>query len=329
MAIKNGFVWFRVNASGWVGTSATGADPVAGTNGIAIANGAMNFAAMVSKNLTVSVNTVAPFVHAAPTGFGTWGEVIPSPVPVPWDPTSAASVPANGFLDSNNMRMVSTTSVNGIGVRSVTPADLAHGRYYLEFTLNDPSLGYGSAGTSPGGTNDTFGPSNEMTGIGFTSGTLDFSKSDLLVMYSDGNCYNGTLATSAPIAFTPGTCIIGFAVGGGKWWTRINGGLWNGSSSADPVAGTGGITLPSASSKYYFASTIGYWPTFGVCTLLVNTSGPFAYTPPAGYRTWPNPPAVGDGFDPVETAGPPLSFQNSNQGHRTRLPFRQPRISMS
>jgi hypothetical protein len=165
MAIKNGFVWFRVNALGWVGTSATGADPVAGTNGIAINNGAMNFAAMVSKNLTVSVNTVAPFVHAAPTGFGTWGEVVPSPVPVTWDPVSGTFSGGNGlqgFLDNDNTRMVTTPLDGGPACRSVTPADLIHGRYYVEFTLHDPGLGSGMA---PSGT-DALGPSNEMTGIG-------------------------------------------------------------------------------------------------------------------------------------------------------------------
>jgi hypothetical protein len=111
MAIKNGFVWFRINNLCWVGisSSGTGADPVAGTGGIPINNGAMNFAAMVRNNITVAVNTVAPFVHAAPTGFGTWGEVIPTPVPCPFDPTSVLLSGGGGIygcLDNNNTRMV-------------------------------------------------------------------------------------------------------------------------------------------------------------------------------------------------------------------------------
>jgi hypothetical protein len=312
MAIKNGFVWFRVNASGWVGTSATGADPVAGTNGIAINNGAMNFAAMVSKNLTVSVNTVAPFVHPAPTGFGTWGEVVPSPVPVPWDPVSGVST-SQGFLDNDNTRMVTLPVDGGPAYRSMTPADLTHGRYYLEFTVHDPGLGsgMGSDGTS------ALGPSNEMTGIGLTGGIVNLGSqgADDLVMFSDGTCWSShTQVTSAPVAFAPGICNVGMAVGGGKWWMRINGGPWNGSTSADPVAGTGGIAVPSAKTKYFMA-TVGYWHPFGgPCWMSVNTAGPFVYTPPTGYRTWPNPPMLGDGFDPVETAGPPLSFSNNNQG---------------
>jgi hypothetical protein len=322
MAIKNGFVWFRVNNLGWIGASATGtgADPVAGTGGIAFNNGAVNFAAMVSKNLTVAVNTVAPFVHAAPTGFGTWGGVVPSPVPVSWDPTSAFGwgMPTQGFLDSDNMRMVTTTTVNGATARSMTPADLTNGRYYFEYTLNDPSLslqGTVSAGTSPGGSTHVFGPSNEMTGIGFISGYLSLAGSFDLVMYDDGKCYvGGSVVASLPIAFAPGNCNIGMAVGGGKFWVRINGGPWNGSTSADPVAGTGGVALPSTNIQRYFVGYIGYWPTYGVATLAVNTAGPFVYAPPTGYRTWPNPPMQGDGFDTVTIAGPPVSFQNDNQG---------------
>jgi hypothetical protein len=218
MAIKNGFVWFRVNAQGWVGGGGTAGDPVAGTNGIAINNGAMNFAAMAANNVTITVNTVAPFVHAAPTGFGTWGEVVPSPVPVTWDPVSGMFTGSNGvqgFLDNDNTRMVTTPLDGGPACRSVSPADLINGRYYVEFTLHDPGLGSGMA---PSGT-DAYGPSNEMTGIGLTGGIINLGGqgADDLVMFSDGKCYSATTdVINVPIAFAPGICNVGMAVGGGN-----------------------------------------------------------------------------------------------------------------
>jgi hypothetical protein len=146
---------------------------------------------MVSKNLTVSVNTVAPFVHAAPTGFGTWGEVVPSPVPVPWDPVSIVADRGRGiygFVDNDNTRVISTTvDGGGVYIRSLTPADLAHGRYYIEFTVHDPALG---SGMTPGGI-DPFGPANEMTGIGLIGGIVDAGAqgADDVIMFSDGTYY--------------------------------------------------------------------------------------------------------------------------------------------
>jgi hypothetical protein len=192
------------------------------------------------------------------------------------------------------------------------PADLTNGRYYVEFTLHDPALGSGTVA----GTSDSLGPFNEMTGVGLTAGIVDAGAqgADDFIMFSDGSLYSAyDHFGNVPVAFAPGNCNIGMAVGGGKWWVRINGGPWNGSSSADPVAGTGGIAVPSSKTKYFMAE-VGYWQNFGVAWMSVNTAGPFLYAPPTGYRTWPNPPAVGDGFDPYTIRGSVPLYTNSNQG---------------
>jgi hypothetical protein len=78
IALKNGFMWYRVNNSFWNG--GTG-DPVAGTGGFAIPTGSMYFMATVTPTASVTVNTIAPFVHTPPTGYQAWGSP-PAPVAV-------------------------------------------------------------------------------------------------------------------------------------------------------------------------------------------------------------------------------------------------------
>lgn len=76
-------------------------------------------------------------------------------------------------------------------------------------------------------------------------------------------------------------------------WFRLNGGSWNGNASADPVAGTGGITIQGTSLLYPF---ITFYSQAGQTqTHSINYGETaFAYAAPTGYANTPTPIAATD-----------------------------------
>jgi hypothetical protein len=147
--------------------------------------------------------------------------------------------------------------------------DLTTGKYYLEFTVNDPSpVGNWSTGVGVGNTVESIGTSANSFGV-----------------FPDGEVYtNNATITTTTLTWSPG-CVVGIAIGNGNLWYRVNNSNWNGSCTADPVAGTGGYTVPSA-AKYFMAEASR--PAQGPASITVNTAAPFVNAPPTGFLAWSN-----------------------------------------
>jgi hypothetical protein len=157
---------------------------------------------------------------------------------------------------------------------SVGSRDISFGRYYVEFTVNDQ--------------NPT---ADEAVGIG--PGDPDLTSQQLIT--SDGSVwgyYSKTMDTG--LAFSPG-CVVGMAMGNRQVWFRVNNSNWNGSPTANPTTGVGGIPITDNMTKFMAYVS---WVHAG-SSVTVNTVAPFAHAIPAGYAPWANINYVPATFDPV------------------------------
>ena len=88
------------------------------------------------------------------------------------------------------------------------------------------------------------------------------------------------------------------AISNGKIWWRVDTGNWNGSATADPASGTGGISVPSGAQ--YFMASVGNWG-ISLVSATVNTMAPFVHAPPSGFLAW-------GGVDPTGLDDSVLAF---------------------
>jgi hypothetical protein len=186
-----------------------------------------------------------------------------------------------GTMSPDNLT-VSQTVVAPSGMvplfKSVGSRDVSSGRYYLEFTVNDGDL-----------------PADEAVGVGLVS--PDWSNSQQFT--SDGSVWNPlSKTTDTGLVFSPG-CVVGMAVGDNQVWFRVNASNWNGSPTANPKTGVGGI--PITSDMTHFVTYVNY--VHGAASVTVNTVAPFAHAMPAGYAPWANINYVPATFDPVTLGG--------------------------
>lgn len=88
------------------------------------------------------------------------------------------------------------------------------------------------------------------------------------------------------------------------WWGRLGAsGQWNGSGSADPATGVGGISLtPNAGQPYVIASTMEVTAGSGQITMNAGASA-FVGALPSGYSAWDTTGATtwNSGFNPTFT----------------------------
>jgi hypothetical protein len=84
------------------------------------------------------------------------------------------------------------------------------------------------------------------------------------------------------LVLSPG-CVVSIAVGNGNIWFRVNGGNWNGSSTANPSTATGGFAVPSTAQYVSAAVSQG---DVGPASITINTVAPFVYAPPSGFSAW-------------------------------------------
>jgi hypothetical protein len=176
---------------------------------------------------------------------------------------------------SNNNQTITGGNGNYFTSCSVGSHDLTAGKYYFEFTTNDPTPpGWWDSGVGVG----TYDDLSNYIG----------HQSTALGIFPDGEVYsnNANIATTTPLVWTLG-CVIGIAIGNGKLWYRVDNSTWNGDASADPVAGTGGFTVPSA-AQYFMAQVCK--ASTGTTSISVNTVAPFVHAPPTGYSAWGSPP---------------------------------------
>ncbi len=93
---------------------------------------------------------------------------------------------------------------------------------------------------------------------------------------------NGSVGAGTGYAGSIGlTLCIAFDIGGKLIWGRYNNGLWNGSSTADPGTGTGGISLSTINAGPYFPVMCANSSGASVTANFGATS--FGYAIPTGF----------------------------------------------
>lgn len=184
--------------------------------------------------------------------------------PTTWDPAykNASINLTNGNITAN------FTSGQAVALGTV---GYATGKHYFEITF--------TSGTSSGNASLGIAPATEPLAnqIGYNDGSGAVG-----MFQSSGNIYlNGTKLGSYSGYSTVGN-VVGVAVDSDQKlvWFRTNGGQWNGSGTANPSTGVGGIA---------YTSTVPMFPA--VCTdstaaFTANFTGGFAATIPAGFKSW-------------------------------------------
>ncbi len=178
-----------------------------------------------------------------------------------------------GFTDPgitlSGANLVATSNTAAHYSTSMVQTLRTTGKFYWEIAsaaFNNPELGMGNHSMPL----NTFG--------GFDTNSWGVNPSNGNLFYN--NAVHGNIGTSGP----NGTC--GFAVDltARLLWFRIGAGNWNGSGTADPVAGIGGFDIST-----FTAGSIGPYASLRTngdqCTLNTGAS-PFANPQPTGYGMW-------------------------------------------
>ncbi|MDN7611269.1 SPRY domain protein [Burkholderia cepacia] len=165
------------------------------------------------------------------------------------------------------------TAVFGGSTQAVVLATngYASGKHYFEIVFSaGSSSGNASVGIAPGNE-----PLDRQVGYDDTTGAV-------AVFQSSGTIYKGGTNVGSVAGFSTANNTVGIAVDADQKlvWFRSSNGNWNGSASANPSTGTGGIS---------YAITGNAFPA--VCTDASATfkalfSGNFVGTIPAGFRAW-------------------------------------------
>ncbi|HHT8991157.1 TPA: SPRY domain-containing protein [Burkholderia cenocepacia] len=147
----------------------------------------------------------------------------------------------------------------------------ASGKHYFEIAFTSgSSSGNSSIGIAPGNE-----PLSNQVGYDDNSGAV-------AVFQGSGAIYiNGSKVGSGSGFSTAGN-VVGVAVDADQKlvWFRTGTGQWNGSGTADPVAGTGGISYSIAGNVFPVVCTDSSAVFTG------NFAGNFAGTIPTGFRAW-------------------------------------------
>lgn len=166
------------------------------------------------------------FVMSPPSGFS------PLPITVGWNPGDQVNMSVNGFN--------ATATAANAGVRA--SQGFTSGKYYFEiFTLNATN------------TNSGFGVANSTANLGSVGAT----PTNAAILYRSGAIWvNNTNTGITDGTFGPAvgaTCGCAVDFGAKLIWFRnatapTN---WNGSTSNDPAAGTGGVSFSAITGPYF------------------------------------------------------------------------------
>jgi hypothetical protein len=185
-----------------------------------------------------------------------------------WDPAALGSGLA---LSGGNL----TATYTGASSNNAGRANVSHstGKFYWEFAWITSGaqaaavMGFGTSAASP------------LSGY-----QIGISDSNSYGWTPNGNVYfNGALATTVPGAPPTHTGCIALDIGGGLVWFRADAASWNGSGTADPATGVGGLSIS--------ALGVPLFPMFNTAAnadqLTVNFgASAFVQTPPAGFGNW-------------------------------------------
>lgn len=145
---------------------------------------------------------------------------------------------------------------------------------YSEFTITATPLS--SCGPGVANVSNTFAD-NEYLGLSVNS----------LGYYPNGQVFVNNVNIATIQGYAAGAIIRWACKGGSKLWLAVDGGGWNNDiiANQNPATNTGGIDI-SALGTVYPAYTVA--SNGGVNEIIAANFGPtFAFTPPAGYTSFP------------------------------------------
>ena len=207
-----------------------------------------------------------------------------------WDSNAESGMTLSN--SSLTATIVSNPPANsGLSVRSTTSRTT--GKAYVEFTMGQVA-------------------SNGGTQIGIATSAWDYTNSSTLGL--DGNSFeyqsDGHIFVVGARMGSADTVAAGDIVqlcvdfdAQLFWVTKNNDGNWNG-TSANPAAGTGGISFNAVSGSCFY---VGYCSASGGNNVTVNFGGSsFSYTAPSGFSSW-NTQTTQTTWDPNAESGMTLS----------------------
>jgi hypothetical protein len=258
-------VWLKqIGARGWWNSVFTN-DPAASIGGANCAAvtpvDVVPFVGFTTSGDSVTVNFgTTAFVSPAPSGFVGW------PKTGGGFSTWSTTDKTNTTLTNGNL----TATATGSGfIRAADKQLPAAGKFYWEVTV---------AKLSGNG------------GIGFCPSALAapaYNNQTCFHINSSGSLYmNGGISVSNLVPIVAG-CTLGIAVdlvANKVWFRNTLASLWNGSATADPAAGVGGIAVPTVGQPFVVAPLISLQNTNDAVTANFGASA-FVGAVPAGFTS--------------------------------------------
>lgn len=191
-------------------------------------------------------------------------------MPTTWSTSDKA---AGITLSSGNH--VATSASGNNTVRGTTSHALA-GKFYLEYPANTVTAGSGCIGFADATKNLTNNALDGMVGISVTGGW--------------------NIGSGGGLGSSPNGKHVSFAIDfdNNRVWARYDGGLWNGSGTADPATNVGGIDLLTMVTTPLPPPVPALFPAVFIQNSGSNTlnagDSAFTYTAPDGFVPWDSTP---------------------------------------
>lgn len=227
----------------------------------------------ISLNVTGGTGTVALYIVQAGTGQTVIEAAEAPPVSgAPWsfDPAhiNADMILSGGNLVASAIEDISQIyPANALGTYEIASPDKV--MFSLTFT-GDPTIRLPGVGLA----NQSWGNSN----LYLEEGTISIG------IYFDGNLSwdYANIATVPPFPLSGSTVDVCFDAATMNFWSRTDGGDWNGDPLADPAANAGGIVLPGPSLPVYPAVLIDAAIPIVPFSWTINAIS--AYGVPSGFK---------------------------------------------
>lgn len=214
-----------------------------------------------------SLPTVLTPSAALPTSSAVWNNV--PTVASTWNPTDAAAMTLSGG------NLVATSTSSAAGVRAYLSQ--SSGKYYWEVTGTTWNSG-GQVGIASAAANLA-----TVAGAGVNA----------CVVIPSGAIYNNNSSTGDTLSSLSNGNVIGCAVdlGADLFWMRVSpSGNWNGSATANPATGAGGISISAWASGVLVYPLVAASTTGAVLTANFGATG-YSGAAPSGFGNWPAPTA--------------------------------------
>jgi hypothetical protein len=270
--LVNSRAWVRLNNGNWNGSGT--ADPATNVGGV-------NISALFPTNAAFAcVTTGQSLDPLTTTNFGAtaFSFAIPSGF-VRQDPPTAGNTTWNNADKSGNVtlsgtnNLTATTGINNSGIR--TAGRQVSGKYYFEYvcTIWNTTVGVGVA--------------NAAAALGTVDAT---STNACFVLASTGNITINNANSGSTLGARANGDIIGVALDQDNkriWFRVAPAGNWNGSGTANPATGVGGISIASISFDAVLAPLYGLFASNGSGNVVTANFGDTAFsgTVPVGFTS--------------------------------------------